>query len=81
MNVVLPDEIYEFVKELAAIERRSLSQMTAILVERGLATQPKTTPSTVDIAKEGNSKGRGKEKQRKRSPSPSPTSPSTSTNP
>lgn len=36
VNVVLPDEFYELIKDLAESERRSLSQMTAILVEEAL---------------------------------------------
>lgn len=36
VNVVLSDEIYEVVKDLAETERRSQSQMTAILVEEAL---------------------------------------------
>ncbi|MBW4669689.1 MAG: ribbon-helix-helix protein, CopG family [Cyanomargarita calcarea GSE-NOS-MK-12-04C] len=36
VNVVLPDEVYEIVKNLAGTERRSQSQMTAILIEEAL---------------------------------------------
>jgi len=36
VNVVLLDEIYELIKDLAESERRSQSQMTAILVEEAL---------------------------------------------
>ncbi len=39
VNVVLPDEVYELVKDLAETERRSQSQMTAILVEEALAAR------------------------------------------
>lgn len=39
VNVVLPDEVYEVVKDLAETERRSQSQMTAILVEEALAAR------------------------------------------
>ena len=39
VNVVLPDEVYELVKNLAETERRSQSQMTAILVEEALAAR------------------------------------------
>lgn len=36
VNVVLSDEVYETIKNLAEIERRSQSQMTALLVEEAL---------------------------------------------
>ncbi|BAY28143.1 ribbon-helix-helix protein, CopG family [Calothrix sp. FACHB-1219] len=36
VNVVLPDEVYETVKNLAGTERRSQSQMAAILIEEAL---------------------------------------------
>jgi len=36
VNVVLSDEVYELIKNLAGTERRSQSQMTAILVEEAL---------------------------------------------
>lgn len=36
VNVVLGDAIYETVKNLAEVERRSQSQMAAILIEEAL---------------------------------------------
>jgi predicted transcriptional regulator len=36
VNVVLPDEIYELLKELAETERRSQSQTAALLIEEAL---------------------------------------------
>lgn len=36
VNVVLTDEVYELVRNLAGTERRSLSQTTAILIEEAL---------------------------------------------
>lgn len=38
-NVVLPDEVYEVIKGLAGTERRSQSQMAAILIEEALAAR------------------------------------------
>jgi CopG-like RHH_1 or ribbon-helix-helix domain, RHH_5 len=58
VNVVLPDEIYKLVKELAEAERRSLSQMTAILVERGLTPRKDPPPSTAGASVRGGVKGR-----------------------
>jgi hypothetical protein len=49
VNVVLSDEIYEVVKGLAESERRSQSQMTAILVEEALIARgilPEKQPPT-----------------------------------
>ncbi|BAY92580.1 MULTISPECIES: ribbon-helix-helix domain-containing protein [unclassified Tolypothrix] len=39
INVVLPDEVYETVKNLAGTERRSQSQMAAILIEEALESR------------------------------------------
>lgn len=47
VNVVLPDEVYETVKNLAGTERRSQSQMAAILIEEALEARKllQKTPS------------------------------------
>jgi predicted transcriptional regulator len=48
VNVVLPDDIHELVKDLAESERRSQSQMAAILIEEALKARnllKKETPS------------------------------------
>jgi predicted transcriptional regulator len=48
VNVVLPDDIHELVKGLAESERRSQSQMAAILIEEALKARnllKKETPS------------------------------------
>ena len=61
VNVVLSDEIYEVVKDLAESERRSQSQMTAILVEEALIARgmlPEKQPPTPATNAKG--KGRGK---------------------
>lgn len=39
VNVVLSDEVHELVKSLAGKERRSLSQMSAILIEESLKSR------------------------------------------
>ena len=39
VNVVLADEVYEVIKGLAGTERRSQSQMAAILIEEALAAR------------------------------------------
>ena len=39
VNVVLSDEVHELVKTLAGKERRSLSQMSAILIEESLKSR------------------------------------------
>jgi predicted transcriptional regulator len=39
VNVVLPDDIYEVLKQLADNERRSQSQTAAILIEEALAAR------------------------------------------
>ena len=39
VNVVLPDDIYEVLKELADNERRSQSQTAALLIEEALAAR------------------------------------------
>lgn len=39
INVVLPDDLYEIVKTLADKERRSQSQMAAILIEEALTVR------------------------------------------
>jgi hypothetical protein len=48
VNVVLSDDLYELVKDLAEAEQRSQSQMTAILVKEALTARgndsPKQTP-------------------------------------
>ena len=36
VNVIFPDEVYDSIRKLAEIERRSQSQMTAFLVEEAL---------------------------------------------
>lgn len=66
VNVVLPDEVYELVKNLAETERRSQSQMTAILVEEALAARgmpPEKEPHTQpggDAKGSSDSKRKGK---------------------
>jgi hypothetical protein len=60
VNVVLSDDIYEVVVELAETEQRSQSQMTAILVKEALAARgmiPKKHPPTSGTS---SSKGKGK---------------------
>lgn len=62
VNVVLSDDLYELVKDLAEAEQRSQSQMTAILVKealtaRGMIPQNKNPTTATSIA---GSKGRGK---------------------
>lgn len=39
VNVVLSDEVHELLKTLAGKERRSLSQMSAILIEESLKSR------------------------------------------
>lgn len=39
VNVVLSDELHELLKTLAGKERRSLSQMSAILIEESLKSR------------------------------------------
>jgi hypothetical protein len=39
VNVVLTDEVYELVKNLAGTERRSQSQTAAILIEEALESR------------------------------------------
>jgi hypothetical protein len=39
VNVVLSDDLYELVKDLAEAEQRSQSQMTAILVKEALTAR------------------------------------------
>ena len=61
VNVVLSDDIYEVVMELAESEQRSQSQMTGILVKEALAARgmiPKKQPPTSSTSSSG--KGRGK---------------------
>ncbi|KYC36376.1 hypothetical protein WA1_42460 [Scytonema hofmannii PCC 7110] len=55
VNVVLPDEVYELVKSLATGERRSQSQMTAILVEEALQARNLLQKSSTSTEK--NDKG------------------------
>lgn len=60
VNVVLSDDLYELVKDLAEAEQRSQSQMTAILVKEALTTRGmllKKEPPTSGIS---SGKGRGK---------------------
>jgi hypothetical protein len=61
VNVVLSDDIYEVVMELAETEQRSQSQMTAILVKEALAARgmiPKKQPPTSDTSSGGKGRGR-----------------------
>lgn len=65
VNVVLPDEVYELVKNLAKTERRSQSQMTAILVEEALAArgaltgkQPTLDPPQQEKSAQGKRRGK-----------------------
>jgi hypothetical protein len=61
VNVVLSDDLYELVKDLAEAEQRSQSQMTAILVKEALTTRgmlPKKEPPTSSA---NSGKGRGKQ--------------------
>lgn len=49
INVVLPDDVHGLVKDLAESERRSHSQMAAILIEEALKArhlQQKENPSS-----------------------------------
>lgn len=66
VNVVLSDDTYEIVKDLAEAEQRSQSQMTAILVKEALAARgmlpKKQTPASGTSAKGTGGKGRGKAK-------------------
>jgi hypothetical protein len=60
VNVVLSDEVYETVKDLAELEQRSQSQMTAILVKEALTARgmlPKKQPPTSGTSSD---EGRGK---------------------
>jgi predicted transcriptional regulator len=57
VSVVLPDDVGEILEEMAKEERRSHSQMGAILIEEAIAAriaQQNVTPTTPG------SKGRGK---------------------
>ena len=61
VNVVLSDDLYELVKDLAEAEQRSQSQMTAILVKEALTARgiiPKNTPPAT-----GTSSGKDKGKK------------------
>ncbi len=60
VNVVLSDDLYELVKDLAEAEQRSQSQMTAILVKEALTARgmiPQNKPPTAGTS---SGKGRGK---------------------
>lgn len=60
VNVVLSDDLYELVKDLAEAEQRSQSQMTAILVKEALTARemiPQNKPPTSGTS---SGKGRGK---------------------
>ncbi len=60
VNVVLSDEIYEVVKDLAETERRSQSQMTAILVEEALIARGVAAQKAPPSSNKDKGKGRGK---------------------
>lgn len=59
VNVVLPDEIYELIKDLAEAERRSQSQMAAILIEEALKARNLIQAQIPSTSKEkGNKDGK-----------------------
>jgi hypothetical protein len=60
VNVVLSDDIYEVVVELAETEQRSQSQMTAILVKEALAARGMTPKKHPPTSGTSSGKGRGK---------------------
>jgi hypothetical protein len=64
VNVVLSDDLYELVKDLAEAEQRSQSQMTAILVKEALTTRgmlPKKQPPTSSTSSGGKKRKKGGE--------------------
>ena len=54
VSVVLPDDVGEILEEMAKEERRSHSQMGAILIEEAIAARKAQDPPT-----SGTSKGKG----------------------
>ena len=64
VNVVLSDDLYELVKDLAEAEQRSQSQMTAILVKEALTARgmiPQNKPPTSSISSGKAKRGKGGE--------------------
>lgn len=62
VNVVLSDDLYELVKDLAEAEQRSQSQMTAILVKEALTARgmiPQNKPSASGTSAKGSGEGKG----------------------
>ncbi len=60
VNVVLSDDLYELVKDLAEAEQRSQSQMTAILVKEALTARGMIPQNQPPNSGTSSGKGRGK---------------------
>lgn len=60
VNVVLSDDLYELVKDLAEAEQRSQSQMTAILVKEALTARGMIPQNKPFASGTTGGKGRGK---------------------
>lgn len=59
VNVVLSDDLYELVKDLAESEQRSQSQMTAILVKEALTARGMIPQNKNPTSSSSGGKGKG----------------------